>query len=556
MGHHRPINAPINIALPPGQNVAMNARETAKELFFQALELVECDDFPNAKSRLRDALALAPGHAAILANLSGVLFRQNRRAEARDIAGAALAADPESVEALLILAQCHSSDTDPFEALAAYDKVVALDPTIAEAHNNRGIILQKLGRSAEALASYDRAIALNPGLAQAWLGRGNALDRSKRYDEALLAYAQALRLSPDLTYAWLGRGNILCKLKRHDEGIAAYEKALASEPGLAEAWLGRGNALRDLRRYEDALAAFDRALTLQPGLTGAWLGRGHVFQERKCHDEALAAFDQALARDADSIHAWLGRAEVLRALKRRPESIAAYRQALKLGGDVDLINYNLAGLGAEPQPAAAPEHYVVGLFDSYADQFDQDLVGNLKYRTPKLLANTISRLATADRLDILDLGCGTGLMGEELRPLKRTLTGVDLSPNMLERARQRGIYDELIAQDLIKYLAAQRHAFDIAVAADVLAYIGDLSSVFGGLRQALRDRGLFCFSVERVDEGDFVLRGTLRYAHSIDYLRALAQQHRFIVETVETHVLRQDAGADINGCLAVMRLSC
>jgi len=533
----------------------MNARETAKQLFFEALELVESSDFPNAESRLRDALVLAPGHAAILTNLSGVLFQQNRQAEARDCAGAALAADPESVEALLILAQCHSNDTSLSEALAAYDKVIAVDPAIAEAHNNRGIILQRLGRSAEALAAYDQALALDPGQAHAWLGRGNALDRSKRYDDALPAYDQALGLAPDLTYAWLGRGNILCKLKRHDEGIAAYEKALAIEPGLAEAWLGRGNALRDLRRYDDALSAFERALALQPGLGGAWLGRGQVFQEQKRYDEALAAFDQALVLDASSTPAWVGRAEVLRALKRTPESIAAYRQALKFGGDAELIKYNLAGLGAEPQPAAAPEHYVVGLFDTYADQFDKDLLGNLKYRTPKALANTVTRLATADGLDILDLGCGTGLMGEELRALKRTLTGVDLSPNMLEKARQRGIYDELIASDLIKYLAAQHQAFDIAVAADVLIYIGDLSSVFAGVRQALRDHGLFCFSVERADEGDFVLRGTLRYAHSIDYLRALAQQHRFVVEAVETHVLRQDAGADIDGYVAVMRLS-
>ena len=153
------------------------------------------------------------------------------------------------------------------------------------------------------------------------------------------------------------------------------------------------------------------------------------------------------------------------------------------------------------------------------------------------------------------LGCGTGLFGPQLRPLARTLTGIDLSSNMLKKAEQRRLYDHLICGDIAEFLETQSHAFDLAVAADVFVYIGDLSRVFRGVRGALRDGGLFGFSVEATDEGDFVLRTTLRYAHSVPYLEKLARDHRFVLERVEARVIRQEHEVDVNGYLAVMRCS-
>jgi predicted TPR repeat methyltransferase len=364
-----------------------------------------------------------------------------------------------------------------------------------------------------------------------------------------------LAQKPDFADAWLGRGNVLSELKRNDDAFDAYGKALAQKPDFAEAWLGRGNVLCELKRYDEALDAHEKALAQKPDFAEAWHGRGNVFHDLKRFDEALAAYDKALALNPDFVSAWLGRGGALRLLRRAQDSIAAYRQALKLGGDVESIKYYLAALGAEPLPAAPPERFVANLFDSYADNFDHDLIVNLKYGMPILLADAIKRYASSNTLDILDMGCGTGLMGEHIRPLRRTLTGVDLSANMLEKARQRQIYDQLFCCDLIEFLRSQDRIFDLAVAADVLVYLGDLSLVFQGVGRALRAGGLFCFSVEATGENDFVLRSTLRYAHSIGYLRKLADHNQFVVETIEPQIVRRDSGADINGYLAVMRCS-
>jgi predicted TPR repeat methyltransferase len=289
---------------------------------------------------------------------------------------------------------------------------------------------------------------------------------------------------------------------------------------LAEAYLGRGDALYDLKRYPEALAAFDRAIALKASLANAWLGRG----------------------------------DALRSMGQGGDAIAAYRQALALGGNADMIRYSLAALGAEPPPALSPQRHIVGLFDMYAETFDHDLINNLNYQSPRLLAQLIARIVPADaRLDILDIGCGTGLMGDGLRALKHTLTGVDLSPNMLTQARGRGIYDRLIESDIAAFLATQTDQFDLTVSTDVFIYIGDLADIFAGVRRALRGDGLFCFSVEAADDGDFVLRPTLRYAHSLAYLTRLAEQNSFIVMTVEPHAVRREAQASIPGYNIVMR---
>jgi predicted TPR repeat methyltransferase len=566
----------------------MSEVDQARALFFEALDFLDAADFQAAEARLRQALRLSPANPAILTNLSVVFLQQGNRTDARKFAADAVAVNPRSVEALLVLADCHAQAGDLTDALADYDRIIAIEPRIAEVHNNRGLVLHRLARPAEALASCEQAISLSPGMSDAHVNRGNALSALGRRDAALAAYDQALALNPDRAEAHLGRGNVLCDESRHDEALAAYDRALALRQGLAEARLGRGNLLCRMKRFDEALADYDKALALDPALAGAELGRGNALRERKRHEEALraydaaltlkpdlaeahlgsgdafyeikryrealAAFDRAIALKTGLANAWLGRGDALRVMGQGADAIAAYQQALALGGNADMIHYSLAALGAEPSPALSPQNFVVGLFDMYAETFDRDLVDKLNYQSPRLLAQLIAKTVPADaRLDILDIGCGTGLMGEGLRSLKRTLTGVDLSPNMLEQARRRGIYDRLIESDIAAFLDMQTDQFDLTVSTDVFIYIGDLAGIFAGVRRALRRDGLFCFSVEAADDGNFVLRQTLRYAHSLAYLTKLADQNSLVVVAVEPHAVRREAHGSVAGYNVVMR---
>lgn len=493
---------------------------THSQLLKQATDLHRKGDLAAAEALYLRILKARPDSFDVVLYLLGILrHQQGRHNEALSALSAALKINAAFLPALLGHADVLQALNRPVEALASYDKALAIKPDCAEALNNRGNALRELTRTAEALASFDKSLAIKPDCAEAHYNRGNALQDLNRSAEALASFDRALAIKPAYPKALNGRGNALRSLNRPAEALTSFVKSLAIVPDYAEALHNRGNTLQDLGRNAEALASYDQALRANPDLAEAWFDRGGILQ----------------------------------AMKRPQDAIKAYREALASGGDAQAIRYALASLGAEAVPVTAPERFVTELFDQCADRFEERLVEKLKYRAPELLFGAAKRFLPSGSLDILDLGCGTGLLGVRVHPLARTLIGVDLSSNMLKIARARRIYDNLICGELVEFLQSQTRSFDLVVATDVFIYVGDLSGVFRGARGALRERGVFGFSVEASEETGFVLRDTCRYAHSVDYLRKLADQHGFACETIDRGIIRQQDGKDVVGYLAILR---
>jgi predicted TPR repeat methyltransferase len=524
---------------------------TAAQNFHAAVSLHRHGRLREAERLYRAVLAINKSDFDCLHNLGLLHAQEGRFDDAVGLLRAGARQDPRSVEAHNNLANVLAILKRHDEAVAGFRIAITLKPDFAEAHNNLGNALAAQGRSDEAIAHYAQALALRPDYADAHINLGNIRHEQGRLAEAAAHFRRALVISPGVPELHCRLGEIFRKLGRADEAAACYQGALALRPDDAQAHCRLGAVLLDQRQLTAATACFERALALKADFAEAWLGLGHAFHQARRYDDALAVFDKA----PGLAEAWLGRARALRRLNRPQEAVVAYRQALAKGGDAEVIAYYLASLGAAPTPVAAPRRLVSAIFDRYSDRYDQHLVGALKYRTPDLLFDAIVHSVPARDLDILDLGCGTGLLGARLRPLARTLTGVDISPNMLEVARRRQIYGELACGELIEFMQTQTKEFDLAVAADVLVYIGDLSPVFQHVRRALRKGGIFGFSVEAGEGQDFVLRSTLRYAHPAAYLRKLSDHHGFVLETVERRVLRQEDGNDVVGHLAVLRRS-
>ncbi|RZJ11949.1 MAG: tetratricopeptide repeat protein [Rubrivivax sp.] len=384
--------------------------------------------------------------------------------------------------------------------------------------------------------------------------RGLALHQQGRLAEAEVIYRRVLRLRPTHFDALHLLGVIAGQTDRFDEALALLTRALAQRPGSAPALTNLGNVLGNLGRHQEAVQTFERALALRPDDAKALRNRGTSLRALERPEEALASFDAALALKPDYPEALIGRAESLLTLHRRADAVAAFRQALPLGLDVEQIRYALASLGEEPPPPTAPAAYVEALFDDYSKNFDVHLTGKLGYRTPELLMAELQRAQPASDADIVDLGCGTGLCGPLLRPLARRLLGVDLSSLMLAKAGALGLYDELLHADIATALDGKTASFDIAVAADVFVYIGDLNAVFAATATALRPGGLFAFSVEAAeDAADFRLNERRRYAHSQPYLRRLASAHGLQIESTTRSAIRKESDEPVDGLLVVMR---
>jgi predicted TPR repeat methyltransferase len=218
----------------------------------------------------------------------------------------------------------------------------------------------------------------------------------------------------------------------------------------------------------------------------------------------------------------------------------------------------LALLGAEDIPDQPPSRYVEALFDDYADRFDTALVEKLDYSVPAKLARLIVE-HNDRRFDLaVDLGCGTGLFGAEIRDRVSRLEGFDLSANMLAKAEEKGLYDFLAKADL-SLEATESGLFDdglaenradLVSAADVLMYLGDLANAFALAAKLLKPGSLFAFSIEDAGEGDgFILAPSLRYAHTEQHVRQRLEENGFDLVKLLHTTIRMDGGKPVSGIL-------
>jgi tetratricopeptide (TPR) repeat protein len=219
------------------------------------------------------------------------------------------------------------------QALAGYDRALAVRPDHAEALSNRGVVLHKLGRIAEAIASYERALATRPTFVEALANRGNALAELGRREEALASYERALAVRPDHADVLFHRGGVLHELGRSDDALESYERALTARPDFAEARFNRAVLLQAGARHEAALADYDRVLALRPDHAEAHGNRGAVLNHLGRLDEAVASYDRAIAARPDYADAWSNRGQALQALRRYEEALASCERALALRPD-------------------------------------------------------------------------------------------------------------------------------------------------------------------------------------------------------------------------------
>ena len=279
------------------------------------------------------------------------------------------------------------------------------------------------------------------------------------------------------------------------------------------------------------------------------------------HAAAAELFVQTLERTPKWAAAWFGLAEARAQSGRREEALAAYHKCRHFDRqDTFGASLRIARLNAgEAPPATAPPAYVRSLFDGYAARFDEHLTQSLHYRGPALLLDALERACAACGRDCrfgraADLGCGTGLVGKALDGRAASLTGVDLSPQMLAEAAKTGLYETLHAMDAATFLArADTGRFDLALAADVLIYIGDLQPLFGGIAQRLGADGLFAFTAQTHDGEGCRLGKDLRFAHGRDHVRACLAAAGLGPILFEDASVRTEGTVDVPGVICIAR---
>ena len=296
------------------------------------------------------------------------------------------------------------------------------------------------------------------------------------------------------------------------------------------------------------LAALERDARERPRDARLRLAIGQTLQHLDRPLEALQAYEQALAIDPRLGPAWTLRGHLLRQAGRLADASVCFNQAIACGEDAPSHRYFLGALGLGALPDAAPPAFVRGLFDEYAERFDNELVDTLHYRGHEQVCAPLAQLHPAPFATALDLGCGSGLAAPLLRPRAARLVGVDLSPRMIERAAAMGAYDALHVAEAVAWLGATSERHDLVAACDVFIYLGDLAPVFAAVSRVLVPGGVFAFTVEEGQaDGGYDLLPTLRFAHSERYLRELARARGLRVTRCARAPLREGHGEAIAG---------
>lgn len=463
---------------------------------------------------------------------------------------------PENADIWLTLGITFGLMNQPEKAEAYCHRSLKVQPDSADAHFNLANALQAQGKLGDAEAEYQAALAIDPKMVNAWSMLAQVRFGIRQFDEAEAAANQALNLNPRLGEAYFTLGNIADALGRKTQAWSNFCRAEELLPDRPMVHMRLGDVLFDLERFIRASESFKRATDLAPSNTRAHFMLGQCFEKRKMAGRAENSYRQVVALDPDHLQAHYAIALICGQMNRHHDAAKHFTEVLRLNPHDEQAKHLLAAQQGKTT-STAPATYVASLFDGFADTFDQKLVDELHYRIPEVLYEMVNQNMSPEpkSMDVIDLGCGTGLCAPLFHVMAASLYGIDLSPRMIDQAQKRGLYDKLEVNDVASSLKAADTSWDLVLSSDVFVYIGDLREIFEACSRVLRPGGVFAFSVENGDDSDgFILRDTGRYAHSRTYIETLASDIGFSEIDRRDVVIRKDkGGVDINGHLFLLR---
>lgn len=412
------------------------------------------------------------------------------------------------------------------EALNHYRLAVHTEPDFVAAHYNLGLLLLKQGESDAAAVQFKNVQTLNPNQIEAHFYSGVLHLRANRFEKAEQDFQQVLAINPEHVDTLVNIGVIAIKRSQEQLAVDYFTKALSLDEDNMDARNNLAALFIHHDRYENALIHYDFLLKKDPGNIEylynagvAQMALGHL-QEARIHFEMILNHQEnhfATLNNLAAIHSRLG---------QREEAIQLLKRATTVDSNDSSCQFMLNALtGEKNQPPACPD-YIHNLFDQYALYYDQHMQGALQYTIPHHIGRLLHQFHGVGKVErALDLGCGTGLMGVVMREISTHLTGVDLSAKMLAIARGKTIYDTLIESELIHFLQQDTHTYELAIAADVMPYFGELNTLFGLICKRLADQGLFILTTEISTDEPWQLQSSARFSHHERYIQSLCVQH-------------------------------
>ncbi len=370
------------------------------------------------------------------------------------------------------------------------------------------------GRLAEAEKGYLKVLRKKPDWGPVLNALGTVFLEQSQPDKAQKVFEKATDLRPRHFPAYYNLARLKQRAGDHKGAISIYRAILENRPDYGQTWNNLGIALREIGDQDEALSCFRKAVKFAPDMAESWNNLGVAQDEFDLIEAASKSYGKAIEIRSDYASAHFNLGVSLQKLRLFKEAEDHYKKVLETKPDDEAARFMLQSLGTSETPDAAPAEHVRRIFDRCAGTFERILVKDLEYKTPELLFDLVRPYLT-EEMNVLDLGCGTGLGSQFYRPFAKRLIGVDVSSKMLEKAAEKKIYDRLKVFDILQDWEFHKE-FDLIYSSDVFVYFGNLDPIIRSASSYLNYCGIIAFSVERLKDNsmEYRLFPSGRYAHS------------------------------------------
>ena len=439
------------------------------------------------------------------------------------------------------------------EAEQLYKIILESQPEHIDAINNLGILFLNSNRSKEAEKYCRKAVKLKPDFAEGYNNLGVIFDKLEKFYDATESYKKAIELKPNYFEAYSNLGLSLQKLNRLEESETNCKKTIELNPKYAQGYYNLGITLQKLDRLDESEISFKKAIELKPDHNEAYNDLGIIFEKLNKSKQAAINFKKAIEIKPDYAEALFNLGRNLKALGNFDEATKFFEQVLNIYPEDHLgAILELATIGKRNTPKKTPKKYMQNFYRTKSKAWDMQKKN--VYLGHELIENAFNQTyKEQEKIDILDLGCGTGSLVSFLRPYAKKLVGIDLSTDMIEEAKKKGLYDTLYNNELDQYLEETSSEFDVVIAAAVMIHFFDLENTFTLIRNCLKKDGKFIFSVFEGRKKNIELNSFLMYSHSDNYINTLADRLKFKISYKQNGVHEYHKGKPVDALVYVFQ---
>ena len=561
-------------------------------LFQQALQFHEQGRLSEAENIYRQILETAPDNADVL-NLLGLIAQaKGMHTQATELFYHAVKQAPKHAPFWFNLGLSLENDNKPVEALQAYQTAIELKPDFKEAFSNMGDIYNKEQKSdlaeemykkalqidgnytpvlanlaalkqdlkalqdyclrypedaifpyylskiyqnkaqyEEALSYINQAHQITPNAPEILETLAELLMLTNKKEEAIKIFEQILKLNPNSVPALINLANHATQLRDYPQAERYYKQALDLSPHDLDAHFNYANMLYRQNRIPEALEEYRAAVIINPNRYEISNNLGLIQKDLGEYEEALGLFFNAFFKNPTSEDIALNIVETLTLLYHQDKDKAikiAQNWQDKVPNNIFAQQINAALNG---ETSENNQIYIQKLFDHFADNYE-------------MVLRRIGYKGT-----LVDLGCGTGLVGEAYQASHTKLIGIDISEKSLDQARSKNIYQELIKDDILHFCQTRLKDYHptLITAADVFCYYSDLEAILAACAPFP-----LAFSVEKADDANakpFTRQASGRYQHQVSYIEQLLKKCGYTNINQYPLILRKEYGQDVNGII-------